>query len=335
MSIRFAILVFGCDLNAMTNDPFVASTAGRVSSSAYPDYPVILFYQYHPIADPEQFASWQRGLCTSLGLKGRILIASEGINGTLAGLRVAIESYVEALRVDPRFSDIEIKVSAGSSDTFPKLVVKVRPEIVTLGAGPLRPDLDNHLSPAEWKRTLTDDPEVVLLDVRNRYESVAGKFENAVTCDIGHFRELPAYLEKLEDLKDRKILMYCTGGIRCEKASALFRSKGFTEVFQLHGGIAAYQEEFGNQHWLGECFVFDQRMTVRVDQELVSIGRCAHSGRETNRFVNCLHDPCHVLFLLSEETELADPEFRLCPTCLANGLSVSSADYKGSPSRVG
>jgi UPF0176 protein len=297
-------------------------------------WPVILFYKYVVIAEPESFAAAQRELCARLGLKGRILIAGEGINGTLAGPRAAVEEYVARLRADERFTDIEMKFSAGDAGTFPKLMVKVRPEIVTLGAGPLAPDLHNHLSPAEWKRVLEEDPDVVVLDVRNRYESAAGKFEGAIACDIGHFRELPAYVDQLAGLKDRKVLMYCTGGIRCEKASALFRSKGFANVFQLHGGIVTYQQEFGNEHWLGECFVFDQRMTVRVDEALVPIGRCAHTGQPTNRFVNCLHDPCHILFLLAEETERANADTRLCPACLAAGLTSATADYKGSPARL-
>ena len=299
-----------------------------------PIHPVILFYKYVALAEPESFAAAQRELCSRLGLKGRILIAGEGINGTLAGPREAVDEYVAALRADERFADIKMKVSDGDADTFPKLVVKVRPEIVTLGAGPLTPDQHNHLSPADWKRTLEEDPDVVVLDVRNRYESTAGKFANAIACDIGHFRELPAYVEQLAGLKDRKILMYCTGGIRCEKASALLRSQGFANVFQLHGGIVTYQEQFGNEHWLGECFVFDQRMTVRVDEALVPLGRCAHTGRATNRFVNCLHDPCHVLFLLAGETERANPDTRLCPDCLARGLTSATADYKGSPARL-
>ena len=299
-------------------------------------YPVILFYKYVPISSPEEFAGSQRLLCAKLGLKGRILIACEGINGTLAGPRDAVDEYVIALRDDPRFADIEMKVTSGDADTFPKLVIKVRSEIVTLGAAmPLTADRDNHLSPADWKRTLEEEPDVVLVDVRNRYESAAGRFENAVVCDIEHFRELPDYVERLESLKDKKVLMYCTGGIRCEKASALFRSKGFTNVFQLHGGIVTYQEQFGNAHWLGECFVFDQRMTVRVNESLKPIGKCAHTGRETNRFVNCLHDPCHVLFLLAQETEQENADTRLCPDCLTSGLTSVTADYKGSPARRG
>jgi UPF0176 protein len=263
------------------------------------------------------------------------LIASEGVNGTLAGPRDGIEAYVAALRADERFSDIEIKTSGGDEHTFPKLVVKLRPEIVTLGAGiPLVPETGNHLSPEEWKRTIEQEPDVVVLDVRNRYESQLGKFENATTCEIEHFRELPAYVDRLSELKDRKVLIYCTGGIRCEKASALLRSKGFSNIFQLHGGIVSYQEKFGNEHWLGECFVFDQRMAVPVNANLVPIGTCAHTGRTTNRFVNCLHDPCHTLFLLAPETEEENGETRLCPKCLQAGLTSATADYKGSPARA-
>jgi UPF0176 protein len=290
-------------------------------------YPVILFYKYVAIADAETFATEQRELCAALGLKGRILIAAEGINGTLAGPAEAMDRYVASLRAEDRFADIEIKISAGDAGTFPKLVVKVRAEIVTLNAGPITPDKDNQLSPAQWKRMMEENPEAVPLDIRNRFESDAGKFENAVVCDIEHFRELPQYVDRLQSLKGKTVLMYCTGGIRCEKASALFRSRGFKNVFQLHGGIAAYQEEFGNEHWQGECFVFDQRMTVRVEEGLVQIGRCAHTGRATSRFVNCLHDPCHKLFILSAEAESENRNYRLCPECLAAGISFETAEY--------
>ena len=293
-----------------------------------PAYPVILFYKYIAIGAVESFVAEQRELCGSLGLKGRILIASEGINGTLAGPEEGVNRYVASLRDDPRFADIEIKVSAGDAGTFPKLVVKVRPEIVTLNAGSITPDKDNQLSPQAWKRMMEEDPQAVPLDIRNRFESAAGKFENAVVCDIEHFRELPQYVDQLEGLKNKTVLMYCTGGIRCEKASALLRSKGFENVYQLHGGIAAYQEQFGNEHWQGECFVFDQRMTVRVDDGLVQIGRCAHTGRTSSRFVNCLHDPCHKLFILSEEAEAENCDFRLCPECLEAGITFKTAEYE-------
>ena len=290
-------------------------------------YPVILFYKYVPIPNAEVFAADQRALCLSLELKGRILIASEGINGTLAGPAEGVNRYVALLKADARFSDIEIKMTTGDAGTFPKLVVKVRSEIVTLNAGSIAPDKDNQLNPAEWKQMMEENPDAVPLDIRNRFESDAGKFENAVVCDIEHFRELPQYVDRLQGLKDKTVLMYCTGGIRCEKASALFRSKIFKSVFQLHGGIAAYQEQFGNEHWQGECFVFDQRMTVRVEEGLVQIGRCAHTGRATSRFVNCLHDPCHTLFILSAEAEAENRNHLLCPKCLAAGVSFETAEY--------
>ncbi|MEY2500455.1 MAG: hypothetical protein QOI07_789 [Verrucomicrobiota bacterium] len=292
------------------------------------NYPVILFYKYVEIADTDVFAGRQRSLCESLGLKGRLLIASEGINGTLAGTAENVNRYVTALRTEDGFSDIEIKRSPGDASTFPKLVVKVRREIVTLNAGAIRADKENHLTPTEWKDLMENNRDVVLLDIRNRFESAAGRFENAVTCDIEHFRELPEYVDRLQHLKKKTVLMYCTGGIRCEKASTLFRQNGFQSVFQLHGGIAAYQEQFGNEHWQGECFVFDQRMTVRVEEGLVQIGRCAHTGRPTSRFVNCLHDPCHKLFILSDEAEAENRNHRLCPECLEAGITFDNAEYR-------
>lgn len=291
-------------------------------------YPVILYYKYVPIADPVQFVAEQRERCAAWGLKGRVLVAEEGINGTLAGPAEGIEAYKQMMWADTRFADVEFKISEGDETTFPKLVVKVRPEIVTLKAPvALQADLDNHLSPTEWKRVLEEEPETVVVDVRNRYEAAVGKFENALECDIEYFRELPDYVDQLGHLKEQKVLMYCTGGIRCEKASALFRAKGFKNVFQLHGGVANYQKEFGNEHWLGELFVFDKRMTVKVDEGLVEIGRCAHTGRPTARVVNCLHDPCHQLFILAEETERENAETRLCPECLNVGRTVATSTF--------
>jgi len=290
-------------------------------------FPVILFYKYVSIAEPIAFATEQRNLCTRLSLKGRILIAEEGINGTLAGTAEAINDYICELRSDARFADVAFKTSRGDAGTFPKLVVKVRREIVALNAAGIQPEQQNQLEPAEWKRMMEEDPNAVLLDVRNRFEAEAGRFENAVVCDIAHFRELPHYVPRLEHLKNKTVLMYCTGGIRCEKASALLRSRGFSNVYQLHGGIANYQEQFGNAHWQGECFVFDQRMTVKVEDGLVPIGRCAHTDRPTTRFVNCLHDPCHRLFLLSEEAEEENKDFLVCPDCFSAGLRYATAVY--------
>lgn len=222
----------------------------RASSFAHP---VILFYQYTRIEEPARFVEEQRRLCESLRLKGRVLVAHEGINGTLAGEPEEIGRYCGEMRRDARFAGLEFKWSEGAPDTFPKLVVKARREIVSLS---LREDVEvsssraTHLSPAEWRARLENaGPETVVLDVRNRYESDAGRFEGAIAPPIENFRELPGLVGQWEHLKDKTVLMYCTGGIRCEKAAALLQREGFRDVCLLHGGILAYHEQAGREHW--------------------------------------------------------------------------------------
>ncbi len=298
---------------------------------------VLLYYKYAPLADPEAFAANQRALCRELGLVGRILIATEGINGTVAGPDEATTRYQGALRAVPGFEDVAFKVSFAEKPPFRRLDIRVRTEIVTLGA-PDNPDplatAATHLSPDEWKR-LIEQEDVVLFDVRNRYESDVGRFKGAITPPIEHFRDLPQVLAGYEELKDRKVLMYCTGGIRCEKASALFRQAGFRNVFQLEGGIVTYAERHGDAHWEGDCFVFDERMMIPVGDsaQREAVGRCAHTAAPTRNVINCLHDPCHRMFLAATEAIAADPDSRLCPECRATGLTSSTADYLGSPAR--
>ena len=167
-------------------------------------WPVILFYKYVTIAEPERLAAGHRELCASLGLKGRLLVAPEGINGTLGGPAQAIDRYIAALHSDARFSDVAVKISHGDAGTFPKLVVKLRREIVALGLDEIAPEQHNQLSPADWKRMLEEDPNTVVLDVRNRFESDAGKFAGAIVCQIEHFRELPDYVSRLEKFQKKE-----------------------------------------------------------------------------------------------------------------------------------
>lgn len=298
---------------------------------------VLLYYKYVHLADPERFAREHRILCESLKLRGRILLGAEGINGTVAGSEEATRSYEAALRGRVEFSDLVFKVSAAAAMPFRRLEIKVRPEIVTLGAGAdLDPISDTapHLSPAEWKRMIEEE-EVVLFDVRNRYETEVGRFKGAITPPIENFRELPQVLSQYQDLKDKTVLMYCTGGIRCEKASALFRRSGFKRVYQLEGGIVTYGEQVGDAHWEGDCFVFDERMMIPIgaSDQRAPVGRCAHTGVPTRNVVNCLHDPCHKMLLVAPEAIVADPDHRLCPECRKNGLTSATADYVGSPAR--
>lgn len=292
------------------------------------EYPVILFYRYTRIEAPGAFAEEQRALCRALRLKGRVLVAQEGINGTLAGLPAEIDGYIAAMREDARFAGLEYKWSEGTPQTFGKLIVKARREIVSLS---LAEDVDvsaapaSHLTPAQWKARLdAGGPDLAVIDVRNRYESDAGRFDGALTPAIEHFRDLPGIVGEWEHLKDKTVLLYCTGGIRCEKAAALLQREGFRDVHQLHGGILNYHERIGRDHWKGDCFVFDKRMVIPGEGE--PAGQCAYTGRATHRFVNCLHDPCDRLYLLSPEAEAEEPERRLCAGCRAAGLTVATAD---------
>ena len=292
---------------------------------------VLLYYKFVGIDDPVEFVRVHREFCASLGLKGRILVAKEGLNGTVGGSFEATEKYKAHLRADARFSDIEFKESEGDPGTFPKLVVKARKEIVTLGLELPAVTREGHLTPEQWKEEI-ERGEAVVLDVRNRYEYEIGRFKGAVPPPIEHFRELPEAMPQYAHLKNKKVLMYCTGGIRCEKAAALFKREGFSDVYQLHGGIVSYLQKYPGKHWEGECFVFDQRMT---DSATVSgpCGVCAHTGKPTQHFENCLHDPCHKLFLVNPAAIAANPDLRLCPECLKAGLTSETADYKGSPAR--
>ena len=296
---------------------------------------VLLYYKYVAINDPEQFVEEHRALCQSLGLKGRILIAQEGINGTVAGEQDATRQYRETMQSDPRFADMEFKVSHGDASTFPKLMIKVRPEIVTLG---LEDDVDpnestgTHLSPVEWKEMLDQDrSDVVVFDARNRYESDVGYFEGAIKPEIEHFRDLPKIVDDYDHLKDKKVLMYCTGGIRCEKASALLKERGFKNVYQLHGGIVSYLEHVGREHWEGDCFVFDQRMVVPDPFALAEepVGKCEHTGKRTRHLTNCIHVPCHRLFVVCKGALEANPAYGLCGRCTKAGITVETADRGG------
>ena len=301
-------------------------------------FTVLLYYKYVRLEGPEAFVREHRALCTSLGVMGRILVACEGINGTVAGDAAAMERYQDALRANPAFSDSVFKVSHADAPPFHRLDIKVRKEIVTLGAGveldPLKQTAP-HLSPDEWKRMIEEE-DVVLFDVRNRYESEVGRFKGAIMPPIENFRELPSVLPQYEELKDKTVLMYCTGGIRCEKASALFRQAGFKKVFQLEGGIVTYGERHGSAHWEGDCFVFDERMMIPVGEsaQREPVGRCEHTGAPTRNVINCLHDPCHKIVLVALEAVAADANNRLCRECRREGLTVETADYQGSPARV-
>ncbi len=264
-------------------------------------YTVLLYYKYVDIADPQEVRDWQFTLCEQLGLKGRILIATEGINGTVCGEPEQIEEYKRITGNDSRFADIIYKVSTADEQVFPKLRVAVRNEIVTLGTSDdvRAAEGAQHISPADLNALLHSGEEFYLFDARNNYESAVGKFRNAITPDVENFRDLPAKLKEYEFLKNKKVVTYCTGGVRCEKFSALMKKEGFENVYQLDGGIVTYGEQFPDDGWEGKCYVFDKRIMVDINtpEKEIIVSHCLHCGIATPRMINCANVLCNEQFV--------------------------------------
>ncbi|MBG9447109.1 rhodanese-related sulfurtransferase [Cytobacillus firmus] len=272
-------------------------------------YRVLLYYMYVPIEDPEEFAREHKAFCNELGLKGRILVANEGINGTVSGPVEQTDRYMEAMKQDPRFAEMVFKIDEADGHAFPKMKVRARPELVTLR---LEDDVNpneitgKYLEPKEFYERLQDE-DTIVLDARNDYEYDLGHFRGAIRPDIENFRDLPNWVrENKELLGDKKIITYCTGGIRCEKFSGWLVKEGFEDVAQLHGGIVTYGKdpEVKGQLWDGQLYVFDDRIGVPVNQkEHVIVGKDYFSGEPCERYVNCANPACNKKILCSEENE--------------------------------
>lgn len=275
-----------------------------------PPFLVLLYYLYTDIADPEQYRDQQRALCEKLGLLGRIIVAKEGINGTVSGPRAACESYMKAMHAAPLTAAMTFKIDEEQDHVFPKLSVKARSEIVTLGLGTedISPNefTGHHLTPSEWKQQMAD-PDAVILDARNDYEFDLGHFKGAIRPDIGNFKELPEWIkEHRKELDGKKILTYCTGGIRCEKFSGYLVKEGFNDVNQLLGGIVEYGKdpEARGENYDGECYVFDQRVGVPINHVNPStVSHCIHCGEKSARYVNCAYAPCNDQHFCCENCE--------------------------------
>ena len=265
-------------------------------------YEVILYYYFNTIEHPEQFAKQHKQYCKDLGIKGRIYISSEGINGTAAGTPEQMAQYKADLRAIPGFEETEFKTDESDYIPFSKLICKTREEIVSLHVDGVDPkDGGNHLSPAEWRRVMEEEDHV-MIDVRNNYESKIGHFKGALKPDVENFFDFPQWLEEAEIPKDKKVLMYCTGGIRCEKFSVLMKEQGWDDVNQLHGGILRYAKEEEGKHFEGKCFVFDDRLVVPVNpKDLAPIAKCEITGKPADTYVNCANMECNKLFVCSEE----------------------------------
>ncbi|AZG48642.1 oxygen-dependent tRNA uridine(34) hydroxylase TrhO [Gordonia insulae] len=258
---------------------------------------IVLFYVFTPLADPDAIRLWQQAVCEQHGLRGRIIVSPHGINGTVGGDIAQVKRYVKATRAYPAFKNADIKWSDGTGDDFPRLSVRVRPEIVTFGVpDEVRVDEDGvvgggtHLSPRAVHDLVAErGDEVVFFDGRNQIEAAVGRFTGAVVPAAQSTRDFVPLLDsgRFDHLKDRPVVTYCTGGVRCEVLSSLMRARGFQEVYQLDGGIVRYGEEFGDDGlWEGSLYVFDERMTVDFSDHVAVVGECARCGAPTNSVSN-------------------------------------------------
>ena len=261
-------------------------------------YQTLLYYCYTIIADAEQFAADHLSFCKSMGLVGRIIVANEGLNGTVSGTIGACKAYMDALHADTRFAGTDFKIDEVAEPSFVKMHVRYKSEIVHSGLrnpqiiNPLK-ETGRHLEPADFL-AMKDRDDVVVLDVRSDYEHSVGKFKNAVRLNIENVLDFPAKINELAKYKDKKILTYCTGGIKCEKASALLLHEGFKDVYQLHGGIIKYGKEVGGKDFEGKSYVFDNRLSVDVNTvNPVVSSVCRNCGTTTDKMINGANPECN------------------------------------------
>lgn len=267
-------------------------------------FQVLLYYNFTPVPDPEAARKEMEDFCLANNLLGRILIAPEGLNGTVSGTIADTQAYMDWLGQHPIFHATAFKIDPIEDHPFLKLHIRVKEEIVHLGNDGLdtTAPVSNYVEPEEFREVLKNGGEdIVILDARSNYETAVGKFKGAMTLDIDNFRELPDALDELEALRDKKIYTYCTGGIKCEKVTRLMYERGFKDVYQLHGGIIRYGHEVGGEDFEGSCYVFDQRVVVPVNDVNPSVlGKCKICSGPTEVMVNCANPDCNDHFLICE-----------------------------------
>lgn len=294
---------------------------------------ILLYYKFGPVSDPEAVKLWQRTLCEKLELKGRILISEHGLNGTVGGEIKDLKTYIKETKQLPVFKDTVFKWSDGSRDDFPRLSIKVRKEIVTFGA-PEEIEVNEqgivgggtHLKPHQVHELVEKHGnDVVFFDGRNAYEAAVGKFKNAVVPEVEHTRDFAEELNdpKYDAIKDKPVVTYCTGGIRCEVLSMMMKKRGFKDVYQMDGGIVKYGETYGDEGlWEGSLYVFDDRMGMKFSDKAKDIGECTHCGTKTSNYENCANKACNKLRLLCERC--ASEQKVYCVDCEPRFATVNS-----------
>lgn len=270
-------------------------------------YFVLAYYYFTPIGDPQQVIADHKAFLSERDMTCRIYISEQGINGQTSGVREDAEAYMNWMHANPLFENMPFKIHPYHENVFPRQTVKYRKKLVAIDEEIDMQEKGEHLPPEKWKEMLEKKENTVLLDVRNDYEWQVGRFEGAECPPCETFREFRDYAQTLKQQVDpatTPVMMYCTGGIRCELYSSLLMKEGFKDVYQLEGGIINYGLKQGSDHWLGKLFVFDDRLTVPIAEEPTPvIGKCHHCGTPNESYYNCANMDCNHLFLC-------------CKTCL-------------------
>lgn len=271
---------------------------------------ILLYYKFTPLADPEAVKLWQRTLCDSLNIRGRILVSQYGLNGTVGGDIDDLKAYVKATKQYDSFKDTVFKWSEGGRENFPRLSVRTRRELVGFKNSDDEFEVDEngvigggiHLKPRQIHELIEKyGDDVVFFDGRNAHEAKIGKFKNAIVPNTNTSRDFIAELEsgKYDDIKNKKVITYCTGGVRCEVISSMMKKRGFKDVYQIDGGIVKYGEAYKDDgFWEGSLRVFDNRMIVNFSDHAKTIGECSHCGGKTSNFENCALAECNQLVLI-------------------------------------
>lgn len=280
---------------------------------------VLLFYKYITLPHPQAFADDLRRKAEEFGLTGRAIVSEEGMNATLEGEKGKTEQFVTWIKNQKAFTDLKIKRSQGTGHSFPKLIVKVRKEIVgtrfSLTEADPRVRTAPHLPPEQLRAMYEANEDFVVMDMRNSYEFVSGHFKNSIDPGLRASRDLEKAVLKLEKYKDKKIVTVCTGGIRCEKMSAYLLNKGFTNVYQLEEGIHAYMEKYHGQDFLGTLYTFDDRVVMDFGGEREVVGKCHHCKKTSERYLNCANDECHLHMIVCEACAPTEKEAFCATKC--------------------
>ncbi|MBS0625069.1 MAG: rhodanese-related sulfurtransferase [Verrucomicrobia bacterium] len=263
-------------------------------------YRVIAYYCLKPLENPQEEIVRQKEFFQTRDMMGRIYISEQGINAQMSALDVHAEEYIAWMRSDPRFADIQFKLHEASEHAFPKATIKYRRQLVAIDCEVDLSKTGEHVPPKVWKKMIEErDENTIVIDVRNDYEWKIGHFDGADLPPFETFREFPGYAEQLKQARDPKttrVMMYCTGGIRCEYYSALMKDEGFENVYQLDGGVIQYGLEEGSDQWHGKLFVFDDRLVVPLSEDSTTIGHCEHCGTSCDVYYNCANMDCNELF---------------------------------------